>query len=267
MLIATVSILNVYGHFLRFAFCRRWLSLAQKTVRGIQSGIQRVKLTVHQLPCHARSRWQSVGKRKSFRTPKKVIPRTQHHETLLGEPLKLLVKLSHTLIAVLGVFIIAGATIYFMRRPAPKEPIFAGRSLSEWCLDFDPGRPKRLTGAAQTALRSIGTNALPILIARATQRDEDFNQQVKDASFRYRWFHSGRFPGEFWDGVFGAFRALGPEAAGAIPALTECLTNSSWPGPADTSALALAAIGSPALPSLITALTCPSESARAMSRL
>lgn len=181
---------------------------------------------------------------------------------MLGQPLRRLLKLAHTLIAVLGLFVIAVAAIYFLRRPASKEPIFAGRSLSEWCLDFDPGRPKRLTEAAETALRSIGTNALPILIARATHRDEDFNQQLRDASFRYRWFRRGRFPGEFWDGVFGAFRALGPEAAGAIPALTECLTNSLWPGPAMTSALALGAIGSSALPSLMSALNCPAESAR-----
>src|SRR5882672_11505383 len=148
----------------------------------------------------------------------------------------------------------------------PAEPRYRGRSLTAWLdgygrWDKDPVRQEE----AGDAIRHIGTNAIPHLLARL---------RYEVPSWRFSVASAGRFLGEslgsqWYSLVVGreaetrlleaevGFEILGPTAAPAVPELIRLLDIRYL---RDPSAEALAFIGAPALEHLAEALTNRSNS-------
>ncbi|MDB5343797.1 MAG: repeat protein [Schlesneria sp.] len=131
------------------------------------------------------------------------------------------------------------------------EPVFETRTLTSWLQDFAIGRNPDMDKhhAAERAIRSIGNDVLPFLVKRLEVSDEP-SEGAQDIQ------------------TVSAFRALGTEAAPAIPALIQCLAPSYDAAGSDLSkpedmlrnqksiqaALALQAIGEASIAPLTAAL-------------
>jgi len=120
------------------------------------------------------------------------------------------------------------------------EPSWHGSPLSVWLShlnDLDKGR----SGAAETALKSIGTNAVPYLIKLLSATPPAFGESLAQRQSQ----------------AVLAFRILGDSGAYSLPVLGSLLTNQSStkitdPGPI---AQAMAGIGERATPWLAMALS------------
>lgn len=134
------------------------------------------------------------------------------------------------------------------------EPTYSGKRLSVWldelaALDYtkraDPNTPQ------VRAVRSIGTNAIPWLLADLKKKGDPWSSRInrvlgKQHVIKYR------FPdvnARLSRATFG-FEALGEAAAPAIPSLLGLLEDTPGYVPS-----ALAGIGAPALPALGQCLT------------
>lgn len=101
---------------------------------------------------------------------------------------------------------VAGLTSCSPRSHAPPQPIFHGRTLAEWMVNYQFARTDAERLASSTAVAAIGTNAIPTLLD---------------------WVHDGVIAGlapRYSSGVrsalaFSGFRILGPNARFAVPAL------------------------------------------------
>lgn len=99
---------------------------------------------------------------------------------------------------------------------APGEPSYRGRLLSEWLDDrvATPAGPVILTDEAVFAVRQIGPEAIPLLLEWLQRSDPRGFQQLR---------YSANIPvplNDRWrDRAFLGFRALGDDAAIAIPEL------------------------------------------------
>jgi hypothetical protein len=144
----------------------------------------------------------------------------------------------------------------------PKEPKYEGKPLSYWLedrnlriralLSSDVGAPPFLTAEQESAVKHIGTRAVPFLVRWIS----DFDQTNDYPDF---------------GPIIQAFHVLGPSANSAIPELVFVITNASEISPdgsgvrvfANCQLDALAAIGKGALPSLLNILTnCQSPNRR-----
>ena len=125
-------------------------------------------------------------------------------------------------------------------RRGPEEPSYEGRRLSEWIdeyryqpwINFAPGRD-----AAGDALRHIGTNALPCLLAWLDYEPAETTEAYKRG-----------------ERAIDAFGMLGPLAAPAIPELTRQI-NLGTPRQRELAMIALSYIGPEAQPAMIHVLT------------
>jgi hypothetical protein len=136
-----------------------------------------------------------------------------------------------------------------------REPEYEGRRLSEWL------EPQPWIGVdsdyykSQAAIRSIGTNALPILLKWIDYEPPTWRMTL------YRKlpkFIGNRRPINSW--LFGAsrrvgfaiggFEALGTKAASATPVLEAMMKDTTKPTRARAAIYALGEIGEPAIPAL-----------------
>jgi HEAT repeat protein len=150
-------------------------------------------------------------------------------------------------IIVLAACVLAGIGVVAFW-PGQREPEYNGKKLSEW-LALQNDRPEE----ADTAVRAIGTNALPILIEWA---------EFQLPAWRFRLFKLyTKFPSPLrhpsiasfiaddkkrvraYNSVFG-FQVLGTSAASAAPELARFLNDKRNPE-RETAALALAHVGGP----------------------
>ena len=143
---------------------------------------------------------------------------------------------------------------------------YQGRSLDSWLRDFEGGLPGASWQAAE-AVRHMGTNAVPVLIAKVSNR-----QRTPEPAWRGRmrellswqslvkvreWNHDRHE-------ALAALDALGPDAKAAVPALEKLLSEK----PPDQRALiVLARIGPDAIPALSSALTNQQRVVRFGARL
>ena len=161
---------------------------------------------------------------------------------------------------VVGLLVLMLVLVLGVWRATHRVPRYAGRRLYEWIGELqstDPlGKPFPADVVsrrenAQAAIRRIGTNALPFLMA-----DLQANFTLKDAA--YVWlsrlpFLNVQVPSTVQDrwvrGIRG-MEVLGPLAKPWLPELTAMATNSI-----DTGPWALLAVGSDALPAMTNLLT------------
>ena len=148
------------------------------------------------------------------------------------------------------------------------EPEYSGKTLSIWLRGFtSEDMASRLQSAE--ALRHIGTNAVPPLIARLHQpsyREEPrWRQQLRALLSKQSFFKiTIPRPSDTHIEALAALDALGPMARDAVPVLENLLNDK----PPDHRALmVLARIGQEALPTLRRALTNDEKAIRLGARV
>lgn len=135
-----------------------------------------------------------------------------------------------------------------------REPRYDGKKLSEWLdqyrhADFESG-PDSETA---TAIRSIGTNAIPLLLKYLSVKDSVLRNQLVELGEKHDVFKFN-IPGanDYHEKAIGGFYALGSIGRPAIPLLAGLL-NDTNAGPSAARSLGL--IGEDAVEALIPGLT------------
>lgn len=148
-------------------------------------------------------------------------------------------------------------TAFFAALVGPKVPVYQGKNLYAWSAEFqaaqqnysDPDRWKKIE-AATTAIRAIGTNALPFVMAdiraRITIKDRVNNWLAPRARFLKL---QPRTVEDRWIRAIRALEALGPIAKPCLPELI-ALTHKST----GYCEAALMAVGPDALPAFTNLL-------------
>ena len=126
----------------------------------------------------------------------------------------------------LAVLLVAMAGVIVLRVREPTEPVYQGKRLSVWLVQYyrswlenDDGS----LGAEQNAQRAVemaGTNAIPTLLEMLRQSDSPLERRVMDLAQRQRFIKVHFTPAEMRNsGAWLGFWILGSNAAGAVPAL------------------------------------------------
>lgn len=154
--------------------------------------------------------------------------------------------------------------IFFFRPAARREPVYRGKTLTQWLKRLDDGeafgigsgRLPSVTGAqieAAEAIRAIGTNALPFLLEdiHAHPSEKDVWIQLNRKLDRFTMGHFGRRSFGLadvtsedrirWRAAQG-LSALGPLAKPAVPELTRLLFTNYFHSSIKEAAYALAGI-------------------------
>jgi hypothetical protein len=178
------------------------------------------------------------------------------------------VRRSRALIALAATFLL-GAIFFLL---LPSEPHYNGINLSTWLFRYYKWQQQISISPdvdeSQVAIRKIGTNALPYLLKWLPYQETAAHKKwVSTVYFLARrhadsnlvgWLNTSR---RDLRSIYAAtaFRALGSEAAPAIPALTEMVTTTNYAANATSirAIYALASIGDPAVPALVDCLSKP----------
>ncbi|MDB6068148.1 MAG: repeat protein [Pedosphaera sp.] len=139
------------------------------------------------------------------------------------------------------------------------EPVYEGRTLSEWLKDYDPPMPLIARGAskipaADNAVRQIGSNAIPALLHRLRAKDSGLVHRFVALALKLRVFKMKQVPAAIqWQEGYCGFRALGVDGKEAVPELIEIYEWNNLPEARYAIAGALGAIG-PAAKAAVPAL-------------
>jgi hypothetical protein len=151
---------------------------------------------------------------------------------------------------VVAVFVI-GWFAYDASRP--REPVYKGKQLSQWLDEYNRAANLTETEPAAEAIRAMGTNALPFLLANLKHNESPLQQKLRDLCWAQH-FVTPPFPQYFpyYGPSVMAFGALGSNAAPAFPELLELAANIERQPPNRHlyGMMALLAIGPPAVPTL-----------------
>lgn len=144
---------------------------------------------------------------------------------------------------------------------SPADPVWQGKKLSQWLTECKSDDPRDLTESAQKAIRAMGTNALPFLLDMVATTDSRAKTKLRAWAGKGSIIRKWTTPTHYISRISAAagFEALGKEAAPAAPELIKLLNDEQTEYPA---ALALGAIGQPAVPLLVQKLTNRSASMR-----
>jgi hypothetical protein len=159
---------------------------------------------------------------------------------------------------------IAVAVLLWLLRPS-REPFYEGRSLSQWltmyrfaAVEKAPSKDREM---AAEAVRSIGTNALPLLLEWIRYEPRPWRQTVqrmidKIGANAFPRF-ADRIPDPFERPLNAkeGFRILGIEARSALPVLLKVASNTNAPLAATIAFESIAYLGSDAVPEVVTALS------------
>ena len=202
---------------------------------------------------------QNLRQRQRHNARSTAISTCSSKDSLHHDPMK--VRLG---VALLALVLLAVVIAFFRPTPSPPpiEPSYAGRTLSEWILR----NPNALNGnprsrEAKEAIRKMGTNALPCLLAwlaadpdhspikRAASSVLDQVPQAITPKPALVWAQSD------WVAIHlevapVAFAVLGPDAAPAIPALQRLASDPRGCRGAFYATYVLGGIGPQALPAL-----------------
>jgi hypothetical protein len=165
----------------------------------------------------------------------------------------------------LSVGVIAIVVFAIWRPDQPREPVYNGKKLSEWLLQYEYSEVASAEShEAVIAVRAIGTNSVPCLlgwvqhgypawrfqVALATGK---LSNRIRDTSV-VRWIIYDKRLLNAELAPFG-FRILGPEARSAVPKFREMLNDLPRAEVARRQTEALAGLGNDALPVLLNAVT------------
>ncbi len=154
-----------------------------------------------------------------------------------------------------------GLVVFALVRPAAREPVYRGRLLREWLVEFD----HRYYGTgsssdASEAIRAMGTNSLPFLIGYLRSKDPPFNRQWVRLKARLNMSRKGGEYAVFWRRrAATACGELGQEGAPAFPSMMEAIND---PHAAEEVAAALSRILPKSAPVLTNVLAMGNVKAR-----
>jgi HEAT repeat protein len=118
---------------------------------------------------------------------------------------------------------VAGIVAWLLLRPDP-EPMYEGRPLSYWCYRYKrhSSPDSKLQKQTETAIRTIGTNAIPTLLHWLKASDSKFKLEIMDLAQKQNLVHVN-FSDNSIQRVEAAngFECLGPIGKSAVPALVE----------------------------------------------
>jgi len=157
------------------------------------------------------------------------------------------------------------------------EPRYGGRALSEWLtICRGPDTPRDLREEATAAVRKIGTNGLPYLLAHASGTRPGAKHRIAQFLDQYPtvtrltprsvsyWLHSRRDQTKVYEARLG-FVILAPGMTSAIPDLVRIAMHPSGMENSFWAVDLLGEIGPPALPALLTIITNSSGSSRSFA--
>ena len=168
----------------------------------------------------------------------------------------------------LAVLILAamGGFAWLLLNPLDSEPVYQGKRLRVWLQGYQPPKAQHEQAwrQADEAVRQIGTNAIPTLLAMLHRSDSaPWKQKILDLAYKQHFIKLNRVAAwrqNFWAAI--AFGTLGDDAASAVPDLIKLYDHPvSYPSQRYT-AYALSRIGpaaKPAIPSLLRAATTSTE--------
>lgn len=153
-------------------------------------------------------------------------------------------------------FVLSGIVLLVAICWPQSEPHYQGKPLSVWLRGFESDNVKA-RGRSAEAVRQLGTNALPQLIAQLREpvsRGESRWRQCLRTLLSKQSFIKITIPRppDTRIEALAALDALGPNAGGAVPALEDLLHDNP---PEHRALLVLAGIGPEAIPALTRALT------------
>ena len=138
------------------------------------------------------------------------------------------------------------------------QPSYRGKTLTMWLADFNRIPPDKPAPEAEQAIRSIGSKALPYLLAFIWSDEPNAFRKARlwiNRTFKTRFRSRIDYCGASW-------RALSILGASARPALAE-ITRHAEQGPFSGRAMiALAAMGTNSVPALIVLCGCSNKNAR-----
>jgi len=150
------------------------------------------------------------------------------------------------------------AMVFSIKRLRDSGLKYDDKTLAEWLVELHPSNSDERQLRARSAIRSIGTNALPFLLDRIAYTERKPEKVLRSLLSRFgSRYESREF--EVRLQAIGGFEALGPIASPAIPELERLLFEKSVP----ECASALGAIGSETIPILVKALTNSNAKIRA----
>ncbi|HTV43097.1 MAG TPA: HEAT repeat domain-containing protein [Candidatus Sulfotelmatobacter sp.] len=141
------------------------------------------------------------------------------------------------------------------------EPEYDGRKLTAWLEDeHDSGIPDI---DPASAIRRMGTNAVPFLVQMLQANDSPFKRKCMDLLSRQHWVHFHiLYDFQKRSLALQGLGILGPDAKAAIPDLANLLSTGNQDVDTDTVLLALSEIGPDAVPVLGKALTNSNSAVR-----
>jgi HEAT repeat protein len=102
-----------------------------------------------------------------------------------------------------------------------REPVYQGKTLSIW---LEEARPDWVSPETETAVRAMGTDALPPLLNMVRVRESVVRKALSELSTRQRWLAIHvRARGEIQRMAYCGFMVLGPTAKPAVPKLARLL--------------------------------------------
>lgn len=129
------------------------------------------------------------------------------------------------------------------------EPTYQGRRLSQWLDDYNAAGSMAKTGEASKAIRAMGTNCLPFLLANLKHVEPPWKQKLRFTIASHHWSRflpmAPYYP--YGETSVLALNALGSNALPICPDLLKLGldTNTTWQG-----SMSLLAIGPPAFSTL-----------------
>src|SRR6266699_3025722 len=157
----------------------------------------------------------------------------------------------------LAVLLAVIATVAAFMALRPREPVYQGKRLSEWLEEFSRRGRGQINRQAENAIRQIGTNALPFLVADLCREDSphklalmEWCNKWSSLKFQFKTFADRRGPALMAFYVLGNAGKLGPAAKPYQPSIGTWLDSQP-----DTAAFALLYIGVESTPYLTDALS------------
>ena len=163
-----------------------------------------------------------------------------------------------------------------VRGPRTLDPVYEGRPLSQWLSPgyfYTPASsgPSRLwtttNEKGDEAVRALGTNSLPVLLALLAARDNPLQTRYYAWLQRHPTWHRPPYPArQKNERALAGLAALGPPAVAAVPALAAMVVRPSNPTGQMNALFALSRLGTNAagaLPQLTAALADPHPLVRA----
>lgn len=163
-----------------------------------------------------------------------------------------------------------------VRGPRTPDPVYEGRPLSQWLspsylYTASAAGPIRIWTSTQEkgdeAIRALGTNSLPVLLALLAARDNPLQTKYYAWLQRHPTWHRPPYPArQKNECALAGLAALGPAAVAAVPALAAMVVRPSNPTGQMNALFALSRLGTnaaEALPELTAALADPHPLVRA----